>query len=298
MQHRVIARYRAGVVVGTLAVSLAFAQSGYEGPGRYEIKNVQTGKAMQVDRGAETAVFQGSTTGSDNQLWDIRPAPGGFVTIHNASSGRLLQLSRNANQSQMVLAPPDESNRGQLWRLEPGKDGNTMIVSSFGWTIGVPDGSSKEGQRLQVYDRNGEASQRFLLRRTGGIEPLPDPGRAGDTSRRSDEHNREPDRFGRFWDDHDKLWKLAGDGVCFYQKTRFRGDALCTRVGSDIGDAVRRFNGNFGSARLFGHAQEVEVFESPGFRGDSFRITKDEPDLNRVHGRDSFSFGVGSFRVD
>jgi len=285
--------------MGTLAASLVFAQGGFDGPGRYEIRNVQTGKVMDVGRREQLTVVQESPGNTDNQFWDIQPAPGGFFILRNAINGRVLQLFRNTNKSQMVVAPPDEGNRGQLWRIQPARDGNVMIVSSFGWAIDVPGGSGNEGQRLQVYDQNGEGNQSFVLRRVGGGEPRRDIDRDGGGGRRDQpERNRDPDRFGRFWDDREQSWKVAGDGACFYQQTGFRGDALCTRVGSDIGDAVRQFNGTFGSVRLFGHASAVEVFETPGFRGDRFRITHDEPDLKRARGTGDFSFGVGSFRVN
>jgi hypothetical protein len=39
-----------------------------------------------------------------------------------------------------------------------------MIVSPFGKALDVPDGDHRDGARIQIYDRNGDANQRFVLR--------------------------------------------------------------------------------------------------------------------------------------
>lgn len=287
-------------VAGILAASSMLGQGGFDGPGRYEIANIESGKLLQVDRREQTTLVQASPTGTDNQRWDIEAGSPGFYLIRNAINGRALQLFRNSNKSQMVVARPD-GNRAQQWRIEGAGDG-AMIVSSFGWAIDVPDGSRNENLRLQVYDKNGEGNQRFALRRVGGGGGFGDRGRGPDFgdrgSDRGDDRSGQADRNGRFWDGREQMWKVAGDGVCFYTDPNFRGDALCTRVGVDVADAVRQFNGTFLSVRFFGSVRAIEVFESPGFRGRSYRLMRDQPDLRRgdVRGRDMF--GVGSFRVN
>jgi hypothetical protein len=52
--------------------------------------------------------------------------------------------------------------------LEPGKDGNALIVSRFGKTLDIPDGTDRDGARVQVYEVNGDSNQRFILRRVSG----------------------------------------------------------------------------------------------------------------------------------
>ena len=49
-----------------------------------------------------------------------------------------------------------------------GKDGNALIVSRLGRTLDIPDGTSRDGARVQVYDLNGDSNQRFMLRRLSG----------------------------------------------------------------------------------------------------------------------------------
>ncbi len=84
-----------------------------------------------------------------------------------------------------------------------------------------------------------------------------------------------------------KLVDSASDRACFYEQPDYRGSSWCTEVGTDVSDADR----DAGSVRLFGHAQMVEVFDRPEFRGERRRITHDERDLRRLG-------HIGSLRVE
>jgi len=53
------------------AASLAMAQGGFGGPGRYEITNIKSGKVLDLDRNDQTTVIQYSARGTDNQRWDF-----------------------------------------------------------------------------------------------------------------------------------------------------------------------------------------------------------------------------------
>jgi hypothetical protein len=271
-----------------LAAVLVEAQGGFNGPGRYEIANLKSSKVLDLDRNDQTTVIQFSPRSTDNQRWDIEPADGGFWFIRNSMNGKALQPARNSNGAELVCARFDRSP-DQQWRIQPGKDGNALIISRGGRTMDVPDGSSRDGLHLQIYDLNGDSNQRFLLRRVAGgsDRDRPDRGRTDDR-----DHGRGPDETGRYWDDREQAWKLEGDGVCFYRERGFRGDAFCTRIGVEIGEVIPQFRGSFGSARLFGRAQVVEVYEERNFRGERFRITRDTRDLDRMGSR------IGSFRVN
>ena len=268
--------------MGAMTASLVFAQGGFDGPGRYEITNLKSGKILDLDRNDQTSVIQFSPRGTDNQRWEIQPAGGGFFYFRNSMNGKVLEISRNSNSAPLVCGRYD-GNPNQQWRLEPGKDGNALIVSRGGRTIDVPDGSSQDGLRIQVYDLNGDSNQRFIFRRVGGGGP---PAIV-----RREDRGRDPERTGRFFDEREQVWKLAGDGVCFYPAPDFRGEAFCTRVGNDVSEVSRDFS--FASVRFFGRARMVEVFDRREFSGDRARITRDERDLGRIR------FGrIGSFRVN
>jgi hypothetical protein len=268
-----------------LGAGFAAAQGGFTAPGRYEIENLKSGKLLDLDRNDQTTVIQFGARGTDNQRWDFEPGDGGVWFIRNAMNGKALQIARNANSAQVIC---NRFDRGpdQQWRIQPGKDGNVLIVSRGGRTLDIPDGSSRDGLHVQIYDLNGDSNQRFILRRVAGSS-----NRRDDRDRPVD-RGRGPDELGRYWDEREHMWKLAGDGVCFYRQTDFRGEAFCTRIDVEIGEVTPQFRGSLGSAKLFGRAQGVEVFESPGFRGDRFRITRDMRDL------DSMGDRIGSFRVN
>jgi hypothetical protein len=271
----------------SIAVVPGLGQSGFTGPGRYEIASLKSGKVMDLDRTDQTTVMQYAPRGTDNQRWDIEPAAGGSVYIRNAMNGKALEAPQNSNSAPLICRRFDR-NPSQQWRLRPATDGSLLIVSQRGRTVDVPNGSNLDGLRLQIYDMNGDSNQRFVFRRVGSPPTRPD-----DRDRRISDRmdlNREPDAQGRYWDDDERMWKLAGDGVCFYRQTDFRGEALCTRSANDIAEVSRDYG--FGSVKLFGRAQVVEVFDRPGFHGERFRITRDTRDLDRMGSR------VGSFRVN
>jgi hypothetical protein len=163
------------------------AQGGFSGPGRYEIMNLKSGKALDLDRD-QRSLIQLSSRGGQSQAWEITPAGGGSFYIRNAMSGCALDMTRGGN-SWPVHCTPFNGDQGQQWRLEPGKDGNALIVARNGRTLDIPDGTDRDGVRVQVYDLNGDSNQRFILRRVGGY-------RGGDMDRRDRDHDDDRDRRG------------------------------------------------------------------------------------------------------
>jgi Protein of unknown function (DUF3011)/Ricin-type beta-trefoil lectin domain-like len=153
-----------GLFVSVVLSWPVLAQGNFEGPGRYEIANIKSGKVLEIDRGDQSTVIQSSPRGTDSQAWEIRPAGGGFFILRNLMNGYALDAGR-AENSEPVRAVPLQGNPGQQWRFEPGKDGNALVVSRLGKTLDIPDGTSREGARVQVYELNGDSNQRFRFRR-------------------------------------------------------------------------------------------------------------------------------------
>ena len=210
-----------------LAGVLAMAQGGLEGPGRYGIVNMGNGKWLQVDRNDRDAVVQMSPGPFPVQQWDFQPAEGGLWFVRNAAGGCALQMTRNDNSAPVACANFD-GNPNQRWRLDPMPDGSLLIRSRFGRPLDVPNGDGRDGIHIQIYDRNGEANQRFQLRRVQ-VEMRP-PDRDGDRDhdRRDADHDGDrhdaggdhhdgdhDDRMGRFFDRDEQTWKLRGNGACF-----------------------------------------------------------------------------------
>jgi Protein of unknown function (DUF3011)/Ricin-type beta-trefoil lectin domain-like len=158
------------MMLAALAISLStfgWAQGGFNGPGRYVITNVKSGKVLDLDRNDQTTLLQFSPRGTENQAWEIRPAREGFVFIRNMMNGNALTVTDDRN-SAPVQGVPFNGSAPQMWRLEPGRDGNILIVSRLGKALDVPGGATRDGVRVNVYDRNGESNQRFVMQQTGG----------------------------------------------------------------------------------------------------------------------------------
>jgi Protein of unknown function (DUF3011)/Ricin-type beta-trefoil lectin domain-like len=157
----------AGAALLSFIPQHASAQGGFNGPGRYEIMNLKSRKVIDLDRNDQNSVIQWSSRGSDNQTWIIRPARDGFFYIRNTMNGSALECISPNNGTQ-VRGLPFNGGPAQQWRFQNGKDGNALIVSRLGKGLDVPDGSDRDGIRIQTFDVNGDSNQRFIFRRVNG----------------------------------------------------------------------------------------------------------------------------------
>ena len=156
--------FHASFIVLALACSAgipARAQGGFAGPGWYQITNVKTGGALTLAPDGR-GVIQTPPRGGESQVWAFEPAQAGYFFIRNGASGFALEPTAGQNSS-VVLAAAFHGGPSQQWRLEPGKDGNALIVNSYGRTLDIPDGDQRRGVPLQIYDRNGDSNQRFVI---------------------------------------------------------------------------------------------------------------------------------------
>jgi len=148
-----------------LAAVSGFAQGGFNGPGRYEITNLKSGRSMGVDR---DSVVQFSGQGSANLEWDVETAGGGYYMFRSVGNGMALDAAGESNSTPLQTRPYSGSPN-QQWRIERGKDGNALIVARNGKTLDIPDGSSREGIPVQIYDLNGDSNQRFIFHQVSGV---------------------------------------------------------------------------------------------------------------------------------
>ena len=159
-------RFQLAVACVVCTVPL-WAQGGFDGPGRYEITNVKSGKVLDLDRNNQTTVIQFASRGTDNQTWFARPAGEGFFYLRNGMNGYALDAGGGDN-STPVTGRPFTGRDNQQWRIDPAKDGNGLIVSRLGRTLDIPDGSTRDGVRVQIFNVNGDSNQRFFFRRIEG----------------------------------------------------------------------------------------------------------------------------------
>jgi len=149
-----------------LAAATALAQGGFDGPGWYQITNVKSGKALALDRDM-SSVVQFPPSNMEFQAWRFLPAQPGYFFIRNGINGNALEPTAGGNSS-IVLAAPFRGTQSQMWRLDRGKDGNALIINFFNKALDLPDGTSRDGVRMQIYDANGDSNQRYFLRRLNG----------------------------------------------------------------------------------------------------------------------------------
>jgi hypothetical protein len=156
--------------------------------------NLKSGKVLDLDRNDRSTVIQFSSRGADNQTWVVQPAGRGYFFLRNGMNGYALDAGRAGN-SEPVRGFPFNGGDSQQWQIQPGKDGNALIVSRYGRTLDIPDGTNRDGARVQVYDLNGDSNQRFIFRRVGGRDYDWDRDRGRDYDRDRDrDGGRDRDR--------------------------------------------------------------------------------------------------------
>ncbi len=166
-------RFAAVAAAILLALCLApqlGAQGGFNGPGRYEISNLKSGKVLELDRKDQIGVIQFSSRGTDSQAWDIRAAGGGFYSLQNVTNGNALGAAGTENSTPVQVTRFD-GGIAQQWRFDAGKDGNALIVSRLGKTLDIAGAATSDGARVQTYEGNGDSNQRFSFRLVSGIRP-------------------------------------------------------------------------------------------------------------------------------
>jgi hypothetical protein len=284
------------VAILALSCAAAFTQGGFTGPGQYKIANAENGKVLDISGGG---LIQMSNGNSPDQVWDISDAGGGYYYIRSMANGNALEETTNRNSSP-VMANPYKGSVIQRWKIESNSNGHAIIVSNSGKALDVPDGTKRDGARIQVYDRNGEGNQQFTFTPQSGSRDNPQTNSGGwnNNSGWSNARNTQPDQSGRYWDERDRMFKLTGDGVCFYREPNYGGSAFCLQSGASNASINTGNAGQFASVKLFGHSKGVEVYSGANFQGDNFRITRDEPDLHNNRRWADARSGVGSMRVD
>jgi hypothetical protein len=158
------------------------------------------------------------------------------------------------------------------------------LLNPNGRAIGVPYGSKDTGTKINSYGRNGEENQRWQFQEAGNTGNRYDrsdnkqnwPGRYD-----SPAANGQRDRDRVYFDNQERMYKMDGDGVCFYRDRDFRGESVCAtfRTGRSCWNSSLN---DIGSVRFFGRATAAQVFDKDDFRGNAVEITGDEQNFNRA----------------
>ena len=296
----------------------AFGQAGYNGPGRYEIMSNVSRKVLDLDRNDPRTIIQFDSRGTDNQTWDIQDAGGGFVILRNGMNGYALTQTRS-NNSEPVAGQPANNSDAQRWRLESGNNGSVILVNASGKALDIPNGSTNNGVKINTYDRNNEVNQQWSLRQASGgnfnnnnnnnNRPIRQGRNRYDDNNNNNNNNNNrlpPKNNGmgagvgnqqKYFDQNAQMWKIDGDGACFYNDADFHGDAFCVFTGDQRRRMSNDWNNRFTSIRFFGRASRVEVFDQEDHRGRSEGITRDVPNMRNLN-RGNWNNRISSFRVN
>ncbi|MFN0103763.1 MAG: RICIN domain-containing protein [Bryobacteraceae bacterium] len=283
----------------------ALAQGGFNGPGRYEITSPLSRKVLDMDRNDQRTVIQYESRRTDNQVWDVTDAGGGYYYIRNTMNGNALAVQDDRNSTQLVAEPFNSSAR-QQWRFENGDNSTAILVNRNGKAIDIPYGSTNNGTKINSYGRNGEVNQRWQFQAAAGFSGGNNRYDATNTTANRGGRGRGRNRYdtsgstqssapystgaasgqrdadGVYYDDRDRTYKMDGDGVCFYRDRDFQGEAVCATVRN----GRSRWNSSsfteIGSVRFFGRATGVQIFDREEFRGNSVEVTGEQRIFNRA----------------
>lgn len=141
-------------------------QSGVLRSGRYEMQLVATSRLLSVGNDGRTVVQSGN--GGRYSQWDIEDAGNGYYYIRSADSGDVLTVQgRGDSGDSVVLARQQRGDENQLWLIRSGPDNGYYFLTRRDKSLDSPSSARFDGGRMQIYNSNGEANQRFRLRLIG-----------------------------------------------------------------------------------------------------------------------------------
>ncbi len=329
-------------LIALLLPLAAFAQNGYEGPGRYEIVSNLSQKVLDLDRNDQRTVIQFENRNTDNQTWDIQDAGGGFVYIRNGMNGYALTQTR-PNNSEPVAGQQFNNSDAQRWRLESGNNGAVIIVNASGKALDIPYGKKDNGVKINTYDKNSEINQQWTLRRVNSYNTNTQnqPGYDNRSHRRNqnrrdgqnqqnnpntgnsrydgsnqqnnpnagnsryEDNNQQNRRQGagvgnrdsKYFDQNANMWKMDGDGACFYTQPQYKGEAFCVVSGDQRDRLSSDWNNSFSSVRFFGRASRITFADQASLGGRTEMITRDVPNMRNFN-RGSWNNRISSLRID
>ena len=138
----------------------------YNGPGRYALQFVHSGKNLDLEMTTFERVHQWTTHLQRNQQWDIEDAGGGWVYIRSAENGKALEvMDRRPIDGTAVKAMPWRNADEQKWRINELGNGEFNIVSKLGRALDLPGFSKDDGVAIQLWQDNRAENQRFRFTR-------------------------------------------------------------------------------------------------------------------------------------
>lgn len=138
----------------------------FNGPARYTIQIVSSGKALDLDGRDGESLIQFPPHGQRNQQWDIEDAGGGYYFIRSTENGKALEvMAQRLRDGTPVLVRNFNRSEQQKWRIEPKGNGEFTIISRLGKALDLPGSSNEDNVKMYVWSEHGEPNQRFRFTR-------------------------------------------------------------------------------------------------------------------------------------
>jgi hypothetical protein len=135
--------------------------------GIYEVKNLNSGAALEVASAKDGALLDQSTyTGDSKQLWKIARLADGNYTIASVSTGQQLDANQAAKPWVPARISPADKTANQEWAISPTTDGNYTIKSAkTGLLLDVASAKTLNGAGIILGTaQNGYAHQQWSFK--------------------------------------------------------------------------------------------------------------------------------------
>jgi len=126
--------------------------------GTHTITNINSGYALSVASGG-TLIEQAPAAG---QKWTVTPVGGGFYTLVNAATGKVLAAPSTAKGAQLEQRTGTGAATEQ-WRLDPAGGGYTLTNRASGLVADVNHASKAPGAAVIQWPANNGANQQWRL---------------------------------------------------------------------------------------------------------------------------------------
>ena len=158
--------------------------------GRYEIQLVATKRLLDIGNGKQVVQREANRTRS--QQWDLEAVSHNYYYLRSADTGEVMTVeNRGESGESIVLMREQRGEDFQLWEIRPGPDNGYYFIARNGKSMDSPSSARHDGGRMQIYNRNGEANQRFLLRL------MDDRARLDERNRNREQYDDRPRGRGR-----------------------------------------------------------------------------------------------------
>ena len=160
---------RQGTAIAAMAVALSLpcllvAQDGVTSPGTHEVSNQQPGKVIDLPRNGEASLVPSSSQDIDGQIAEMRATSNRPYSFQSVLNRTPIDAVGGSNNPQVRATRPD-GRTSQQWPFDTGKGGNAPLLAIGNNAMNTADGSTSDGERVQILSTTGATNQQFRFLR-------------------------------------------------------------------------------------------------------------------------------------